>query len=43
MAFRRMYIIDILKKYNKQIEINKGLYENESSELLKKFFKEKRK
>ena len=35
--------LDILKKYNKQIEINKGLYENESSELLKKFFKEKRK
>lgn len=35
--------LDILKKYNKQIKINKGLYEKESSELLKKFFKEKRK
>lgn len=35
--------IDNLKKYNKQIKINKGLLEKESSELLKKFFKEKRK
>lgn len=35
--------INNLKKYNKQININKGLLEKESSELLKKFFKEKRK
>lgn len=32
-----------IKKYNKQIEINKGILEQETSELLKKFFKEKRK
>lgn len=35
--------VDSLKKYNKQVKINKGLLEKESSELLKKFFKEKRK
>lgn len=35
--------INNIKKYNKQIKINSGLLKNESSELLKKFFKEKRK
>lgn len=35
--------INQIKKYNKQIEINNGLLEKETSELLKKFFKEKRK
>lgn len=35
--------INIIKKYNKQIKINSGLLEKESSELLKKFFQEKRK
>lgn len=35
--------INQIKKYNKQIEINKGILEKETSELLKKFFKEKRK
>ncbi len=34
---------DTLKKYNKQIKIHSGLLEKESSKLLKKFFKEKRK
>lgn len=35
--------INIIKKYNKQIKINSGLLEEESSKLLKKFFQEKRK
>ena len=35
--------INIIKKYNKQIKINSGLLEKESSKLLKKFFQEKRK
>ena len=35
--------IDILKKYNKQIEIRSGILKKESSDLLTKFFKEQRK
>lgn len=35
--------IELIKKYNKQLEVNKGLLENKTSLLLKKFFKEKRK
>jgi tRNA(adenine34) deaminase len=35
--------INLIKKYNKKIKVNSGLLEKESSELLKKFFQEKRK
>jgi len=35
--------IETLRKYDKKIIIKKGLLEKETSELLKKFFKEKRK
>lgn len=35
--------INILKKYNKKITITNGILEKETSELLKNFFKEKRK
>lgn len=32
-----------IKKYNKKIYINKGIFENESKQILKQFFKKKRK
>lgn len=35
--------IELLKKYNKKIKIEYGIMKNESSNLLKKFFQEKRK
>ena len=35
--------IELIKKYNKKIIIEKGLLQKESNNLLKKFFKEKRK
>lgn len=35
--------IDLLKKYNKNIIIEEGLLKKESSNLLKQFFKERRK
>lgn len=35
--------IELLKEYNKKIKIQKGILQKESNDLLKKFFKEKRK
>ena len=35
--------LSYLRKYNKQVNIYKGLLEKDASDLLKKFFKEKRK